>query len=266
MSNMQNNIILLLLIVGHLLGDYYFQSDDLVTKKKNQCKFVIYHGLIYCACILLLLLPIFSIKVIVAFLIVSISHFLIDLVKMKINNYSKKNKFISWIKRNVFCLDQALHMAIIIIIAFYYAINYTIALNHIGKFILQTYNSFSSYSPIKVLSLTIILLIIGKPTNIIIREMNKKESAKEEGDEAKNDNVKAGRLIGILERMLIVILLIVGQYTAIGLVFAAKSLTRFDKISKDSKFAEYYLIGTLLSILIAIVTFLLFKGYLIAVK
>jgi hypothetical protein len=124
-------------------------------------------------------------------------------------------------------------------------------------------------------------LIIGKPANIIIREMNKKEAEKEENEEvkadeikdievnddkAKSDNVKAGRLIGILERMLIVILLIVGQYTAIGLVFAAKSLTRFDKISKDSKFAEYYLIGTLLSILIAIVAFLLFKGYLLTAK
>ena len=249
---------LMLLIVGHLSGDYYFQSEKLVTKKNEKCWFVIKHSIIYSFCILVLLLPIFNIKVLVAFLIVSISHFLIDLVKMKINNYSCEYPTFCWIKRNIFCLDQLLHIAILITIAFIYATYNIVALNCIGAFMLSVYHNVTQYSPVKTFCLLTILLIIGKPANIIIREMNKKEAEKEENEEvkadeikdievnddkAKSDNVKAGRLIGILERMLIVILLIVGQYTAIGLVFAAKSLTRFDKISKDSKFAEYYLIG-----------------------
>ena len=37
------------------------------------------------------------------------------------------------------------------------------------------------------------------------------------------------------------------QYVAMGLVLTAKSIARYDKITKDEKFAEYYLLGTLLS-------------------
>lgn len=39
------------------------------------------------------------------------------------------------------------------------------------------------------------------------------------------------------------------QFGTIGLVFTAKSVARFDKISKDPVFAEYYLIGSLYSII-----------------
>lgn len=37
------------------------------------------------------------------------------------------------------------------------------------------------------------------------------------------------------------------QYAAMGLVLTAKSIARYDKITKDERFAEYYLLGTLLS-------------------
>lgn len=38
-----------------------------------------------------------------------------------------------------------------------------------------------------------------------------------------------------------------GQLKRMGLVLTAKSIARYDKISKDQTFAEYYLLGTLLS-------------------
>ena len=45
----------------------------------------------------------------------------------------------------------------------------------------------------------------------------------------------------------------IGQYSAIGLVLTAKSIARYDKIAKDPEFAEYYLLGTLLSTAAAII-------------
>lgn len=63
-----------------------------------------------------------------------------------------------------------------------------------------------------------------------------------------------GRLIGNLERLLVFTLLTVGQYGAIGLVFAAKSITRFSKLD-HKPFAEYYLLGTLFSLLCTIVVY-----------
>jgi hypothetical protein len=61
----------------------------------------------------------------------------------------------------------------------------------------------------------------------------------------------------LLERLIIVIFLSINQYSAIGLVLTAKSIARYDRISKDQAFAEYYLLGTLLSSIMVIVTYLL---------
>ena len=42
------------------------------------------------------------------------------------------------------------------------------------------------------------------------------------------------------------------QISAVGLVLTAKSIARYDRISKDQEFAEYYLLGTLLSTICAV--------------
>ena len=63
--------------------------------------------------------------------------------------------------------------------------------------------------------------------------------------------VTRGRAIGVLERAIALTLVLLGQYGALGLVVAAKSLARF-KALEDRDFAEYFLIGTLASLLIAL--------------
>ena len=60
-----------------------------------------------------------------------------------------------------------------------------------------------------------------------------------------------GRMIGALERGLALTLVLLGQYGALGLIVAAKSLARF-KALEDREFAEYFLIGTLASLLLAL--------------
>lgn len=64
----------------------------------------------------------------------------------------------------------------------------------------------------------------------------------------------AGRFIGTIERIIMLIFLSIGQYSAIGLVLTAKSIARYDKIAKEPEFAEYYLLGTLLSTLAVVIT------------
>ena len=55
------------------------------------------------------------------------------------------------------------------------------------------------------------------------------------------------------------LLFLLGAYAAIAVVFAAKTLTRYDKITQDEPISEYDLIGTLGSLLLAIVpTLILF--------
>lgn len=83
---------------------------------------------------------------------------------------------------------------------------------------------------------------------------------KDSGNTAELDTKEynAGRIIGMLERILIFIFLIADQYAAIGFIIAAKGFTRFKEL-EDRNFAEYVLIGTFLSALSAIIIALLVK-------
>ena len=77
------------------------------------------------------------------------------------------------------------------------------------------------------------------------------EPAKADGEAALDEKeYRAGRVIGILERILVYHLVLKSQYAAIGLVLAAKSFTRFKDLEKR-RYAEYVLIGTLASTLLA---------------
>jgi hypothetical protein len=64
-------------------------------------------------------------------------------------------------------------------------------------------------------------------------------------------DVARGRAIGALERALALTLVLLGEYAAIGWIIAAKSLARF-KALEDREFAEYFLIGTLASFVLAL--------------
>jgi hypothetical protein len=56
-----------------------------------------------------------------------------------------------------------------------------------------------------------------------------------------------GRLIGLLERGLIFLFVLVGQPGGIGFLIAAKSVLRFDTAREDQRAGEYVIIGTLAS-------------------
>jgi hypothetical protein len=63
----------------------------------------------------------------------------------------------------------------------------------------------------------------------------------------------AGARIGILERLLVFLLILAGQWAVIGFAIAAKSIARFKEL-ESQEFADYYLAGTFTSLLLAVVT------------
>ncbi|HEY0259108.1 MAG TPA: hypothetical protein VGC18_04590 [Lacisediminihabitans sp.] len=69
-------------------------------------------------------------------------------------------------------------------------------------------------------------------------------------------DLRGGRLIGPLERLLIVALTLSGAYAIVAAIIAAKGIVRFPEISRDglsgSK-AEYFLVGSLVSWTVAVV-------------
>lgn len=68
-----------------------------------------------------------------------------------------------------------------------------------------------------------------------------------------NDGPAVGRAIGFLERAFAVTLILVDRWEALGLLVAAKSLARFKELDDRAR-AEYYLVGTLVSLLGATLT------------
>ena len=72
-------------------------------------------------------------------------------------------------------------------------------------------------------------------------------------------SARVGATIGVLERILIVVFVLTGSEAAVGFVVAAKTLARF-RLLDDRAFAEYYLLGTLASVAVAIVSGLIARA------
>ncbi|HLT63555.1 MAG TPA: hypothetical protein VKZ92_03445, partial [Pseudohongiella sp.] len=93
-------------------------------------------------------------------------------------------------------------------------------------------------------------LLLASESNYLVRllfHVCKLEPKIKARDEIDQDEYRAGRVIGILERNLIfLIVYFSGQFEAVGFMLAAKGLIRIRQL-KDRQFSEYLLIGTLAS-------------------
>jgi len=69
----------------------------------------------------------------------------------------------------------------------------------------------------------------------------------------------AGKWIGIIERIIILVFVLQSQFSAIGLLIAAKGIIRFNEKDRQEIKTEYLVIGTLMSIGMAILTGLIVK-------
>ncbi|WP_242998983.1 hypothetical protein [Blautia producta] len=145
-------------------------------------------------------------------------------------------------------IDQVLHLIVIVIITYFVGDGDIRSLYRVN--IQEIFRVFQ-ISESAVLIWTVKLLLIHKPTNILISSIL--DLYKPSGKSKPTGNDKnAGRFIGTLERVIMTIFISINQYSAVGLVLTAKSIARYDKISKEQDFAEYYLMGTLLSTICAV--------------
>ncbi|GHV23328.1 hypothetical protein FACS189428_6680 [Clostridia bacterium] len=219
--------LLILQFTAHLLADFNFQSQEWCDEKNNAVisKAHLYHILIVFVCS-------WALSLMVSFwwaaLLISLSHFVIDIVK----SYLFKKE----IRKNyLFFMDQALHIVIITGIVYLFS------------------NTQSGYFPfsvsINVAFIFFALIACTKPSNIFIKKYMEASgiiSKKKEN----NALMKAGRVIGSLERILSFCLIAFNEFAAVGFLIAAKSILRFR--DTDTAKTEYVLIGSLLSFGIAI--------------
>jgi len=236
--------IFLIFLVAHVLGDFFLQSDKLAQRKQTNFRYILLHSLLYLIVFIVFTLPFWSISLILAAVILSVSHFIIDSCKFV---YSIKKKDAS-----MYFIDQAMHIGCIIIATTFYCI-YKGAQPSLIPVINNLLTMVIGDSEALLPWIGLILLVL-KPANITIKQLTANYGSAVNSIEEKKS---VGALIGSLERLIVVLLISVGQYAAIGLILTAKSVARYNKISEDKQFAEYYLLGTLASTLYAVIAYLI---------
>lgn len=235
----------LLLLTAHMLGDYYLQSPRTAEKKRTRYPALLLHCLLYALpfALLLFLLPLQP----HAYLLcaaAALLHWLIDSLKFLWERSASKKVP----PAQAFLIDQGLHLICLLMLAYLMAVQ---GLSLRLPAAMASVFLVTGMVPYSLFKWGCILLCIGKPSNIFIRQSVALCRGKGTA-ESTDKGLRAGRYIGTIERLIILIFLAIEQYSAIGLVLTAKSIARYEKISKSQDFAEYYLLGTLLSTLCVI--------------
>jgi hypothetical protein len=215
------NSLFLPLLAGHLVADFWLQPASWVEGKRQngwKSRYLLQH-----AAIASVLPVVFALQIGIWWFVPVIfgTHYLIDLLKLKTND----NLF-------AFLVDQTLHIAVLLLLVT------IIPRQELAKPLL----TFWVYSIGFILVTSPSGILIGKFLRLITKTENKP---------MKTD---ASAWIGIIERILILIFILAGQFQAIGFLVAAKSVFRFSEIQKEGNpKAEYFLLGTLVSFLVAVV-------------
>ena len=103
-----------------------------------------------------------------------------------------------------------------------------------------------------IMIIVISYFFVTKPAGVLIASLLKKWQIDTPSTSALTNG---GRIIGYLERILILTFVLVEEFTGVGFVLAAKSIFRFSEISGDSiSRTEYFIIGTFLSVATSLIT------------
>ncbi len=250
---------LLMAFLAHALADFVFRRTPNPKQRGIlDIRCIARHGIIVTGITFALMIGYGFINALVFSLLVGLTHFLIDMLKASL--IQKRGK---GFELGAFLIDQALHLFVIAWIAQGFHFYLTPAfLNFMRSFGLDPW-VFTELPWVRILSSLVIYVYVAFGGAVFMRMVleviyqklpeDQKTIILSGGVEDPSLQViGTGRIIGILERTLIFALFLMNQVPAIAWIIAAKSLARFRNLNEKG-FAEYYLIGTLMSVLIAIV-------------
>lgn len=229
-------ILALQLLLAHLLTDFLLQTEKWIIQKQ---RLKIRSPFLYIHSILAGLLTYIIVQDWTMWfvpIVITLTHFAIDLWKLYKENDSLK----------YFLLDQFFHLIVLLIVWLVLTENF----DQIFPFLQNVI-----FSEI-ILSLIIAYLLVIFPVGFVIGKATQRwqdEITTEEGNFPSLK--KAGRYIGIFERILVLTFILSDNFAAIGFLIAAKSILRFSDKEKNGarKQTEYVLIGTLMSFAITII-------------
>lgn len=221
--------LLAMLLAGHVVADFIAQTDDMVRRKTRPTG-LLAHGALVAFIHLVVVLPFARPSTLVVILLLATIHIGIDHAKQRLQDKTR-------LKATLFLADQALHLGSICIawwllvqLAWWTPRPLPVPVETVTWFLV----AFAAYG------------FAWNGGGAIVRELLRSRGA---DDVTTPDQM--GKLIGCLERWIVITLVLLAQWSAIAFVFAAKSIARFKQI-EERKFAEYYLVGTLASLVVAV--------------
>ncbi len=227
--------IFLKLILVHLIGDFVLQPKSWVIKRKENILYLFLHIWVHILLLGWVFWPDWDIHwVNIAF--ISSAHLAIDSLKI----WMERQYRISSI--SLFAIDQGLHLAVLIGVVF-----------HIYGIPIGFWDMLLSNQTL-VYSIALVLALVVSPICLRLFFMRWNADDKLLQNKEHQSLLDAGMLIGILERIIIILFIQLDFLSGIGFLLAAKSIFRFGDLSnaKDTKFTEYVMLGTLLSFAMAI--------------
>lgn len=239
---------LLAIYLAHLLTDFVFQTHRLVEQKRRGKPAAYFlHGLThYLAAVLLVgffvpgsgLLP----RTHLVLLALTFVHLLIDFTKIRLTHKSVLNDGSA-----AYIADQLLHFLSVALAAWLLApsVHFTD---------LAAWLSRGRAIPSQLLVVPVIYVGVIFGGGYLIRALTRplSEGLKLDQPEKSASSLQnAGLYIGWLERFLLLTALLMQSPGTAGLILAAKAIARYPEF-KSERFAEYFLIGTLLSFSLAI--------------
>lgn len=227
----------LIQLVGHMLGDFYFQNEYMCSCKKEMgCKYICMY-ILHSVIVFSLAWGItWNLSFWWAALLITLLHCVMDIVKSFLQRQQKN-------EATLFFIDQLVHIVIIFFIVWLY----------------QKRCGWTEWEWLSIYRAAMIVTVVFCfwPANFYIGEflkiikVNKRINEPNENKNVSKSTLDASRVIGSIERVLIILFVWLGQYSAIGFLIAAKSVMRFPEMGKGNN-AEYYLVGSLLSFGVAI--------------
>jgi hypothetical protein len=235
--------------LGHLLTDFVFQTTRLVEqKRRGKASGYLLHGLMhYFSAVIItgfvlrgsILLP----RTHLVILGLTLVHLLIDLAKIEFaGRHPASDGSLAYVG------DQLLHFLTVVLAA--WLLTPAVPFSELSNLLQQ-----SRALPNKVLAVPVIYVGVVFGGGYLIRFLVRSlaTGVKSHSHERTSEQLQnAGLYIGWLERFLVITALLLQSPATVGLILTAKSIARYPEF-KSEHFAEYFLIGTLLSISIALV-------------
>jgi hypothetical protein len=237
--------LLALLVAGHILADFAFQTRGMV-EGKGRLGWLALHAAVVAVVQAAVALPFLSPRAILLIGGLTLAHAAIDRLKAAVARPSGLGPFLA---------DQAAHLVVLIVV--------WILWTPMPVWPAPLYPLFEAmvgpWSMVAVLAAA--YAFNGHGGAAIVAAVLARHRLDEVTDDISEEERSRGRTIGILERVILLTLVIVGQWGALGFVIAAKSIARFKDLDQRD-FSERYLIGTLASVAVAIASGLAVRGFL----